>query len=693
MLNVTFRALILGLTALHLVSPVISAANAAATTERRLLTADDINAVHEVSDPQLSPDGQWVAYVVRTADPVKDKGKSHLWMASWDGKQNVQLTYSDDSEHTPRWSPDGKYIAFLTARGENEPPEQVWLLDRQGGEAKPLTGFNGDVVDFRWSPDGKQMALIVSDEDPRKQIGADKDKTPPPIVIDRYYFKEDVTGYLGTQRQHLYLFDMATRKAQNLTPGRFDESLPSWSPDGSRIAFVSNRNEDPDRSNEFGLYTIEPRTGATPKLLTKFQGDAGDSSWMTQPTWSPDGREIAYVTAGEPKLIFYSTHSLAVVPATGGTGRILGKELDRNVIEPRWSTDGRSIYFLLEDDRNQVLARIGVANGKVERVLDGRRESSDYDLGGKGRVALLDSRVDSPEAVYALEGKQSRALSHHNDEWLASVKLGATEEISFSSKDGTRISGFVVKPPNYVAGRRYPTLLWIHGGPVSQYANSFTTSWQILASQGYVVVSANPRGSSGRGEAFATAIYRDWGGKDSEDVLAAVDHVIQQGIADPNRLGVGGWSYGGILTNVVIAKDTRFKSATSGASISNTLSGYGTDMYVREYELELGVPWKDLDVYLHNSYPFLHADRIKTPTLFLCGEQDFNVPLLNSEQMYQALRSLGVPTQLVIYPGEHHGLRKPSYLKDRMQRYLDWHGKYLNNTPRPAAEMTSSAAG
>ena len=671
-LRVLFHGLLLGLATCQF------APSLAAAAERRLLTVEDINAVRDVSDPQLSPDGQWVAYVVRTADPVKDKGNTHIWMSSWDGKQSVQLTYSEDSEHSPRWSPDGKYLGFLTARGEDEPPEQVWLLDRQGGEAKPLTGFNGEVVDFSWSPDGKKLALIVSDEDPRKLRGSDKDKTPPPIVIDRYYFKEDGSGYLGTQRRHLYVFDVATRKADNLTPDGFDESAPSWSPDGKRIAFYSNRSEDPDRNNEFGLYTIEPRAGASPQLVTKFQGDVGDSSWMSAPAWRPDGRELAFVTAGDPKLIYYSIHNLAVVSASGGASRIVTKDLDRNVIEPQWSADGGSIYFMLEDDRNQVLARLNVGNGKIDRLLNGRRESTDYDLGTKGRIALLDSTVDTPDTVYALEGKQLRALSHHNDEWLASVNLGATEEISFSSKDGTRIGGFVVKPPGFVAGRRYPTLLWIHGGPVSQYANSFSLPWQIFASQGYVIVAANPRGSSGRGEAFTTAIYKDWGGKDSEDVLAAVDYVVQQGIADPNRLGVGGWSYGGILTNVVIAKDTRFKSATSGASISNVLAGYGTDMYIREYEMELGVPWKDLDTYLHNSYAFLHADRIKTPTLFLCGDQDFNVPLLNSEQMYQALRSLGVPTQLVIYPGENHGIRKPSYQKDRMQRYLDWHGKYLN---------------
>ncbi len=257
-----------------------------AAAERRALTAEDINAVRELSDPQLSPDGQWVAYVVRTADPVKDKGNSHIWMSSWDGKQACSSPTPTIAKARLAGVPTASISAFSPLAGEDEPPEQVWLLDRQGGEAKPLTGFNGDVVDFRWSPDGKKLALIVSDEDPRKLRGADKDKTPPPIVIDRFYFKEDVTGYLATQRQH-FRWSTWPRARRTTSPGRFDESMPSWSPDCSRIASHGNRNEDPDRNNEFGLATIEPRAGATPTLVANFQGDEGDSSWMSAPAGDP----------------------------------------------------------------------------------------------------------------------------------------------------------------------------------------------------------------------------------------------------------------------------------------------------------------------------------------------------------------------------------------------------------------------
>jgi dipeptidyl aminopeptidase/acylaminoacyl peptidase len=332
---------------------------------------------------------------------------------------------------------------------------------------------------------------------------------------------------------------------------------------------------------------------------------------------------------------------------------------------------------LLEDDLNQHLARFNIGNGKMDRLLTGRRETLAFDIGSRNRIVVLDSTVDKPEEIYALESGRQRPLTRHNEEWLSERRLASVEEVSFASKDGTRISGFIVKPPDYSPSRRYPAVLQIHGGPVSQYANTFMPGWQILAAQGYVVLAANPRGSSGRGEAFATAIYADWGNKDAEDVLALVDHAVANGIVDPNRLGVGGWSYGGILTNFIIAKDTRFKAATSGASISNVLAGYGTDMYTREYEQELGTPWSNLDGWLRLSYPFLNANRIKTPTLFLGGDLDFNVPLLNSEQMYQAVRSVGIDTQLVIYRGQYHSLDKPSYLRDRMQRYVDWFAKYL----------------
>jgi len=660
-----------------LASACVATSRAAGTPQR--FSFEDITAVRDVGDPQLSPEGDWIAYTIATNDLEKDESLTHIWMSSWDGKQTLQLTSSKHSESSPRWSPDGKLLAFLAARGDEEDaPTQVWILHRAGGEAQVLTDFKGSVIDLDWSPDSQRLALIVEDEDPARAIKSDPKKTPPPIVIDRFYFKEDETEYLGALRQHLYVFDVVARKAQPLTAGRYDEGQPAWSPDGKEIAFVSKRSPDPDRDSEFGLYAIAPTPGSTPRLITTYQGEAGDSEWSGAPQWSPNGRELAYVTAGDPKLVYFSRHSLAVVAATGGSPRILTESIDRNVMSPRWSADGRSLFILVEDDRNQHLVQINAANGKATPLFAGRRETTAFDIGAKGRTVLLDSTVDRPSEVFAFERGQARALSHGNDAWLSERQIATTEEISVTSKDGTRISGLLVKPPGFVPGRRYPTLLWIHGGPVSQYANSFMPMWQIFASHGYVVVATNPRGSSGRGEAFAAAIYADWGNKDTQDVLAAVDYVLDQKIADPERLGVGGWSYGGILTNFVIAKDTRFKAAVSGASTSNILAGYGTDMYIREYELELGTPWKNLDVYLRNSYPFLHADRIKTPTLFVCGERDFNVPLLNSEQMYQALRSLNIDTQLIIYPGQYHGLDKPSYLRDRIQRYLQWFGKYLS---------------
>ncbi len=647
---------------------------------QRAVEAKDLLRIREVSDPQVSPDGAWVAYTVTASDTVTDKRDADVWMSRWDGKRSVRLTYSKVREHSPRWSPDGRYLSFTSSRQEGK-GGQVWLLDRTGGEAERVTDLAGGVSDFAWSPDGSRLALVASDPTP-DQLAAGQDSSKKhhrPIVIDRYRFKYDEVGYIGAEREHLYVLTLADRKPTLLTPGGYDEAAPSWSPDGRSIAFLSRRRPEYDRTDNWDLYVVAAQAGAEPRQLTTFEGADGDPEWGSRPpSWSPDGRLLAYVQGGKPELLYYGGHKLAVVPVDGGPARVLTASLDRNVLSPVFSRDGASVLFLLEDDRVYHLARVPAAGGAVERLVEGKRAITDLAVAREGRMAVLASGTAQPDEIFAVEGRDLRKLSGQNDGWLRQVRLAPVEEISVKSRDGTPIHGFMVKPPDYQAGRRYPTILRIHGGPVWQFYHDFgNLDWQVLAANGYVVLGVNPRGSSGRGEKFSTAIWAKWGQKDSEDVLAAVDWAVKQGLADPERLGVGGWSYGGILTNEVIARDQRFKAATSGAGIGNALAGYGTDQYVKEYEAELGTPWKNPKAYMEVSYPFLHADRIVTPTLFLCGDQDWNVPLSNSEQMYQALKSLKRETQLVIYPGESHSLGKPSHRLDRMRRYLDWYGRYL----------------
>ena len=652
-------------------------ATSAHAQDKRPVILDDMAALREVSEPSIAPDGERVAYTVTVFDTREDKKVSHLWMASWDGRDSRQLTFSKEGEENPRWSPDGRWLASISSRGSEDEIAQLWLLSRSGGEAERITDFKGGVKDFAWSPDSKRLALIVADEDPDRPKGEKEKKTPKPMVIDRYQFKQDEAGYLLNLREHLYVFDLAGRKSEILTPGNYYEAMPAWSADGSEIAFVSKRVPEFDRSSNYDLFAVGARPGSPVRQLTTFAGADNDPAWGSRPAWSPDGKYIAYVQGNDAKMIDYGVHRLAVVPAVGGPAKVLTASLDRNASKPHWAPDSGSVYFLLEEDRSDWIARVSVQGGAVQTVLGGRREVSDFDVSPAGGMVALVSTPDAPPEIFAVEEKESRPLTTQNREWLSKLALATTREISFKSKDGTAVNGFMVLPSGYQEGKRYPTILRIHGGPVWQFFNEFHFDWQYFAARGYVVVAANPRGSSGRGEVYAKAIYADWGNKDVEDVLAAVDYAVAQGIADPGRLGIGGWSYGGMLTNYTIASDTRFKAATSGAGTSNILAGYGTDQYIRDYENELGPPWKNAGVWLKISYPFLHADRIKTNVLFLCGSKDFNVPLLNSEQMYQALRSLGLDTQLIIYPDQYHEISIPSYLRDILERYVVWYDRFL----------------
>ena len=653
---------------------------AAAAADEERFGVDDLVRLSSVSAPEFSPDGEYLVYSVESPDFEADEPRSDLWRVRWDGGDRRALTHTGDaSEWQPSYSPDGSRIAFLSDRGGEDAPTQVWAMPADAGEAAALTDFPGGVSDYAWSPDGRRLAVIAND--PERPEGEEEPPKPKPIVIDRYRFKEDFTGLLTARRQHLYVFDLDTRKATLLTPGAHDEYLPAWSPDGLRIACTTRRGADPDRHANWDIYVVEAREGGEERQVTRFEGADHDPSWESGLSWSPDGRQIAYLVSGEDKYIYYKPWQLAVVEVATGVSRIPA-DIDRNFAQPRFSGDGKSVYALIEESRITRLSRIDLADGRVTPLSVGARFDAGYAVAGNGRIAVLAGDDHHPYRIAALEGEKLRALADHN-EFLGKKRLAPVEPIEFESADGTRIHGLLVKPLDYAPGRRYPTILRLHGGPVYQFSHEFMEDWQVYAAAGYAVVAPNPRGSSGRGFAFSNAIYADWGNKDTADVLAAIDYAVKAGIADPARLGVGGRSYGGILTNAVIATDTRFRAAVSGAGVSNVLATYGYDQYTLEYELELGLPWRDRTAYERVSFPFLHADRIKTPTLFYCEELDVNVPCLGSQQMYQALRSLEVPTQLVIYPGEWHPVTVPSYLRDRMQRHLDWYGLYLGVVSRP----------
>jgi dipeptidyl aminopeptidase/acylaminoacyl peptidase len=651
-------------------------------SERGLFQPEDIHRIKDVGDIAISPDGEWVAYSVESTNVDKDETSSDLFMVNWGGSTRIQLTHTEDSsEGSPHFSPDGKYLAFITSRSDGKGEEsddpkaksQVWLINRSGGEAKRLTELPGGVSSFEWSPDSRRLVIVSMD--PEEKAEEDEDgpshDTPKPIVIDRYQFKQDRVGYLGNRYQRLYLFDLATTEVASLTPGHFHSTQPAWGPNSDIIAFTSKRQGDPDRHENSDIYVIEAIKGATARQLTTWEGP--DSS----PAFSPNGKHVAYLQGGPPMYSGYDPSQLALVSVEGGTPALPTSELNRYVSSPQWSTDGKKLYLVIEEDRVNSVSSVAVSSGKIKSVYPGKSSPGavySYAVGRKGIVAVA-SFGQRPAEIY--RAGDGFALSDHNQALRNSIEWATVEGFDSVSEDGTAIGSMLLKPPGFKEGVKYPMIAYIHGGPVGQDRFEFDATAQALAAQGYLVVNPNYRGSNGRGREFSRAIYADWGNLEIQDIHSAVDKLVADGLADPQRLGIGGWSYGGMSTNYAIATDTRFAAAASGAGIANMLTGYGTDQYISQYEQEVGLPWESIDTYLKISYPFYNADQIKTPTMFMCGEKDFNVPLINSEQMYQALRSQNVPTQLIVYPGQFHELSKPSYNQDRLERLIGWYGKYL----------------
>jgi dipeptidyl aminopeptidase/acylaminoacyl peptidase len=647
----------------------------AAGAAKRALDASDFDRLLSVESVACSRDGSWIAYTVEGSDPGSDERKSAVWMTDFQGTAELRLTAAgQESASDPKFSPDGRYLSFLSAR-KAEGKSQLYLLDRRGGEAQLLEGIAGDVAEYAWSPDGTQ--LVISMSPGAAADASDKAKTPLPIVIDRLHFKEDVEGYLtAADRKQLYLFDLATKTLTPLAADRqADDTAPVYSPDGGHIAFFNNRTSD--QTAKLELDVVDARAGATPHKLTEFFAP-------NKPVlrWTPDGTRLVYTTGLEPRLNAYIQDRLSVFTLADGKSRLLTERLDRALVNISAANDA-TVAAIIEDDGVELPVSVRLDTGEVQRLVTGPWSATSI-CGAGERVAVVASNDSSVPEVYAVEPKGLRKLTHHNDAEMAELAFGAVEDIAFPSRDGTTIHGLMVKPADYRAGQAYPTILWIHGGPNGQDSHGMSADTyplelerQWFAAHGYVVLAVNYRGSSGRGAAFAQAIVADWGHKEVADLLGAVDYAVREKIADPHRLGVGGWSYGGILTDYLIASDTRFKAAISGAGSANQLATYGTDQYILQYNAELQPPWAATPLWLKVSYPFFHADRIKTPTLFLGGDKDFNVPIAGGEQMYAALRTLGVPAQLIVYPGQHHLLTRPSYIKDRLQRYLDWFDRYL----------------
>jgi len=641
------------------------------------ITLNDLYLFDEISSIDVSHSAKQIAYSVSSVDEKKDRYRNDIWLLDVNKNKKKVLIKGRPWVGKTKFSPNDTLVGYLApGRGQYSEYQQIWTINTNYRTKRQLTKLKANINDFEWSPDGTQMILVADSISVDKKTKSSV-QTQKPIVIDRYYFKEDGKEFLGDERQHLHLLDIKSRTTKQLTKGTSNEILPSWSPDSKKIAYVTKTGEM-DRTNNYDVYVLEIDSTNNPIQLTT---NLGADSSSSRPQWSPDGKKIAYLHGGDPALLWYALQELAVIDLDTKINSILTKELDRNVSSPQWSDDGQSIYFVIEDNMKSQLAKYSLTNQKIKKITP-----SNYYISGwaknyvvrNGKIGLILSNTNSPDEVYFYDENSLSQESHHNSELLSSRKTLKTETISFKAADGEELFGMMIKPDNFDPSKQYPLIIRMHGGPVSQYGLYFNYDWQLFAANDYVVMGINPRGSSGRGLNFQKMIFADWGNVDANDISQLADYAISLGYIDENRLGLGGWSYGSMLTNYVIAKDQRFKAATSGAGISNILSGFGDDQYIRDYITEIGTPWDNTETWLKVSYPFLNANDIVTPTLFLVGEKDYNVPLIGSEQMYQALKHLDIPTELIVYPGENHSFSTPSYNKDVLERYLAWYDKHLN---------------
>lgn len=666
-MNKLHKAALGAIAALSIVPLAVQAA------DRHPVTADDILGLVSLRGLDCSADGKAAAWIASTNDEKTDKQRARMWLADLPGGTPRPLTDPDTDAGTPQFSPDGTRIAFTATRGKDE-HGQIWLLDRRGGDAERLTEVEGDIAGFRWAPDGKRIVIAMVDPAPKPK--GDDPKRPVPLVIEEIQFKQDGAGFLPVNTHaHLWLFDLATHKLTKLTDATgFDQGDMAFSPDGASIAFVSNHRTDPAAPGTQWLETVSV-AGGTPKVVTRFGSTYGQGL-----IWSDDGTRVYHaVGLADRKTGEYSQPQLAETVLATGVTRIIPVSAGLSIGDTVPLGKGR-IGGVLSEDRHARAVVIDPAAGTLRRLGTAAHTVSDICPASDGGVApraVIASSDGHPSEVMLADGDAIRPVSAFNTKIAEAVDWSIPQDFSARASDGNEVHGLFFPPPGYRPGTRVATVLWIHGGPTAQDEHELQPGGdnmirQFLAARGYGVLAVNYRGSAGRGPDYAATIAADWGNKEVKDLDAAVKWAIDSGIADPERLAVGGWSYGGILTDFLIVREPRWKAAMSGAGEGNILALFGVDQYIKQYWLEIGPPWQDTARWLRLSEPLLHADRIKTPALFMGGTADDNVPLIGGQQLFEALKLTGVPTRLIAYPGANHGFRRPSYLRDRMERIADW---------------------
>jgi dipeptidyl aminopeptidase/acylaminoacyl peptidase len=654
---------------MKLVALLLAAVSLFAGTKK--MTVEDSLAIHRVSGPKFSPDGAWVLYSQTDWDRKNDRQVSHLWIGRTNGSQPaVRLTNGEKGETQPQWAPDGKQIAFLADRatGDAKNGNQIWLIRAEGGEAEKLTSDDNAVSSFQWSPDGKRIAYITRDtpSDKADREKKKKDKFDA-ILVDADY-----------SYSHLWTIDLASRSKKRVTEGAFTVQSPRFSPDGKNIAFVRSGmgaqesswfDLNADRNSDIYVVSAD---GGTPKQMTNTPGPE------TAPVWSPDGTELAYLSAMDPRS-WAEKVDVVVMPANGGPARNLTRDFPDSATGATWSPDGKSLLFDSEEGLRRHIFRISSNGGRAVHITEGEAIYADFEISRDGnRIATTVDNGMSPSEIFvvAVNGSGRTRISRANPDF-DDFAVAKSESVHWKGPDNFDVEGWLTYPLDYTAGKKVPLILNIHGGPYGANSARYDARSQIFAAHGYAVLAPNPRGSTGYGMKFEQANVSDWGGKDFGDLMAGVDALIAKGVADPDKLLVMGGSYGGFMTFWTITQTNRFKAAIGHAGISDWYSFYGQSDIPSLMEYGFGgLPWKSTETYRKYS-PITYIKNVKTPIMITHGEQDRRVPIQQAEEYYRGLKGVGDEVIFVRYPREGHGIAEPNHQIDLVGRQLEWFEKHL----------------